>query len=542
MKILKLGLIINSDKTPIWVSEIIKEISLLPNIQWVTIAKYDLVISHQQSFAFTLFEKFDYKVWPGSTDLSSYVKTELPINTPIIKLKPIVSGERISFTPEDLDRLKSFHADLFFDFSSELFSGEILRISQYGIWSLNFSNIYSSCFEPAGFWEWFYKKQDTGVTVFRMGEIVEKNEIIARAITETYYVSYRRNQTLILSKTIELVIELVNKLAKYGHTKTLRKSPPINSTPLKYLKDFNKYPGTIRSVEAFLILISRAIKRVIKKSFFIYQWAIFFELSDDQKPSFNFQKFTSLIPPKDRFWADPFVVSENNKHYIFIEELIMKTDKGHLSCIVLDEKGKIVESKVILDKPYHLSYPFVFQHQNKWYMIPESSANMTVDLYECEEFPFNWRFKRTLISNIKVVDATIHFYENRYWLFCAAKERKSSSPNVDMHIYYSDDCIDGEWIPHTENPVVSDPYSARSAGKLFYFNQDLCRPSQICVPRYGYGMVFNRIIELSKNTYIEEPITTKLPQWRKDIIAQHTINFTDKITVIDVLLERKRFL
>ena len=34
--------------------------------------------------------------------------------------------------------------------------------------------------------------------------------------------------------------------------------------------------------------------------------------------STSFWKFKKIIPPDDKFWADPFVVSYNDEYFIFL--------------------------------------------------------------------------------------------------------------------------------------------------------------------------------------------------------------------------------
>ena len=59
----------------------------------------------------------------------------------------------------------------------------------------------------------------------------------------------------------------------------------------------------------------------------------------DDKISTSFLKFREMIPPKDRFWADPFVIFKDQKHHIFFEEFLNSKNKGHLSVISIDANG-----------------------------------------------------------------------------------------------------------------------------------------------------------------------------------------------------------
>ena len=89
-----------------------------------------------------------------------------------------------------------------------------------------------------------------------------------------------------------------------------------------------------------------------------YQWNILFNL--DKKSSTSFSQFKELLPPKDRFWADPFVIFLEDNYYIFFEECLYQENIGYISFIKIDLKGNYTEPKIVLKKPYHISYPFIF--------------------------------------------------------------------------------------------------------------------------------------------------------------------------------------
>ena len=51
---------------------------------------------------------------------------------------------------------------------------------------------------------------------------------------------------------------------------------------------------------------------------FTHQWNILVNM--DNKISTSFSKFQEITPPKDRFWADPFVIYKKQQHHVFFEE------------------------------------------------------------------------------------------------------------------------------------------------------------------------------------------------------------------------------
>ena len=44
---------------------------------------------------------------------------------------------------------------------------------------------------------------------------------------------------------------------------------------------------------------------------------------------------------------------------------------------------------IVLKADFHLSYPFVFQHEGRVFMMPEGNSALT--LYESVNFPLEWK-------------------------------------------------------------------------------------------------------------------------------------------------------
>ena len=108
-----------------------------------------------------------------------------------------------------------------------------------------------------------------------------------------------------------------------------------------------------------------------------------------------------LVPPRDRFWADPFPIDVGGRTYIFVEEYPYRTRKGHIAVIEIDERGQVSGHRKVLERDYHLSYPLVFPYRGTLYMIPETTANRTVELYRCMEFPHRSALDRVLLNDVR---------------------------------------------------------------------------------------------------------------------------------------------
>jgi hypothetical protein len=285
-------------------------------------------------------------------------------------------------------------------------------------------------------------------------------------------------------------------------------------------------------------LLSR-IRNKIRSLFFLDQWFVLIARNIEYK-SLSWSGFKSLIPPLDRFWADPFVWSHENKLYIFIEELFYSTERGTINCLTLNENLDVVSNQVVLEKPYHLSYPFIFEYNAQVYMLPETKQNNRVELYRCVHFPDQWELEKILIENIRALDSTLLEENGKWWLFANVQEEGGSGWDT-LHLYYADSPLSDQWTPHPLNPIVKDVYSARPAGRIFHHEGRLIRPSQDCSVDYGYAMNFNRIVTLNETNYTEAHEHGFKPPEQENILATHTFNSIGGLTVIDAIQRRRRF-
>jgi hypothetical protein len=248
----------------------------------------------------------------------------------------------------------------------------------------------------------------------------------------------------------------------------------------------------------------------------------------------NADKYIEIIQSKTLARADSFVVECKDKTYIFFEEFIIEPNrKGYLSVGELDIKNnEIINIQKVLEKEHHLSYPFVFEYENEWYMIPETHSNFTIDLYKFIEFPYKIEKVKTLISKIDAVDTTLTIKDDIIYLFTNVKKDKKIH-NENLSLFYSDDLLNGDFVEHTQNPLNTDTRYARMAGSIVEENNKLYRISQDCSINYGSCMYKFEITQLSKTKYCEKLVETLYPP--KNCNASHTYSKSKNFEVIDVM-------
>jgi hypothetical protein len=247
--------------------------------------------------------------------------------------------------------------------------------------------------------------------------------------------------------------------------------------------------------------------------------------------------FKTIDCGPDRFWADPVVITVDGVDALFFEEYLYAEGRGGISCCVVGQDGTPGPARRVLQKPYHLSYPFVFVYDGDVFMIPESSENFTVDLYRCTRFPYDWTFEATLLSGIYATDATLHNDGARWWMFLTVGEEESF-PWDELHLYMADSPL-GPWQPHPGNPVKRDARSARPAGPLFRRDGRLIRPTQDCSETYG-GAIHLCEIEVLTPTDFRERVAGRIgPDWFPGADGIHTLTATERIEVVDIRTPRR---
>jgi len=263
----------------------------------------------------------------------------------------------------------------------------------------------------------------------------------------------------------------------------------------------------------------------LKDYLFSEDWSLMFKAVNDKN-------FEYIEQPDNVARADPFIVEYANKIFIFFEEFLPGPGRlGYIKAGELDIKSKrIINSKVILKENYHLSYPFVFRYLDEWYLIPESSQNLTIDLYKFSEFPYKLKKIKTLMEGICAVDNTLFFKDSFAYLFTNVKNQSSFSQNLS--IFYSKSFLESKFVEHNLNPVSTNKKFSRMAGRIFYVDNNIFRFGQDCKTSYGKTLHKLCIKKLNKVNFLEEYCEEiKKPA---GISFSHTYNRSENFEIIDV--------
>jgi hypothetical protein len=352
--------------------------------------------------------------------------------------------------------------------------------------------------------------------------------LVYQSWSRTYPLSVARNRAQLLAKTAEFAWRALREAHRAGYgwleqCKTIAAQPPqhgVSATPI----------------------LKRILSRGIQKALHVEQWflALRWNGGEARALSGDLEGFTRLVPPKDRYWADPFPLEKNGRYYVFFEELPFAAGKAHIAMTEVRRDGSWSAPVKVLERDYHLSYPFLVEQDGQLYMIPETAQNRSVEVYRCVEFPLRWKLEKVLLEGARLVDATFHRGADRWWMFANGAAGASRIYDDELHLFHADRLL-GEWRAHARNPVKSDARCSRPAGRLHWRNGALYRPAQICVPLYGAGLSVNRVLRLTAHDYAERQVERVLPAQSQGILGLHTLNRAGDLTVVDAFSRRRRF-
>jgi hypothetical protein len=364
-----------------------------------------------------------------------------------------------------------------------------------------------------------------------------KLAVLRRASFAVHPLFASENRVQLLWKSIPLLMAKLRELHSSGGVEAESK-PSVRSAP--------SASGRPPSALALLRHGFRSVGFVLRRLLWSEQWFLLVdhgeevaaERSEDrsrpEKLGERLRRARPLLPPRDRFWADPHWLPSNDDGLLLVEEYVYAQRRGRIALLRLNGSGGVEESRTVLARDYHLSYPFVLQLGDDVYMIPESIEAARIDAFRCVEYPWRWEHAGTLLDGVRAVDATVFPHVGRWWMFATVLERAWLTPRDTLHVFVADNPLKGPWRPHPANPVVYDVRGARPAGPVFSAGDRLFRPSQDCSRGYGHGIRLKEIVALDESRYEERDVAFFSSIWR-GTAGTHTLSLARQALVVDAM-------
>ncbi|MBK9924827.1 MAG: hypothetical protein IPP66_05985 [Anaerolineales bacterium] len=520
MNKLRIGVILPDEMAPAWICSMLERIKSSHHAEIAGLAfadpsrREEIPTNKQYELQFSLDKKFfnpEPNPWKPS-DVRKILQNTQALGADL--------HERIS-------RFRAMRLDLLLNLSLEDMPKSLLNVARFGAWSLRCNDVRVTARSEIG---WLEVLND--VPVMECGIEISHEDtthVFTGSVIATNPSSITLNQKTFFWRASHVIPRAFRQLHTKGEQEFFAQTKPAVPAQKAEIPT-NAQCTVLAQKQALQISENKIYRRIIHQP-----WSLMAGKRAEGE-SFDWGRLKLKVPPGDVFWADPFILKKQDKSYLFFEEYVRKTDLGRIVYALIDENGEIGEPQVALERPYHLSYPFLFEHRGEFYMIPETAQNRAIEAYRCVRFPDQWEFHKTLMPDVRAMDTTLLEHAMRWWMFVNIAHEGGSTWD-ELHVFYSDDPLTNNWTPHPMNPVVSDVRSARPAGRIFRRDGGLIRPSQDSSLRYGYAVNFNRITKLTTHEY-EEELVERIEPPDESILAVHTYNASGDLIVVDALLKR----
>jgi hypothetical protein len=240
-----------------------------------------------------------------------------------------------------------------------------------------------------------------------------------------------------------------------------------------------------------------------------------------------------------RYLADPFGLVRGDALHVFVEAVDYRTKRAHierheLGLADLRWRGQAT----VLDRPFHLSYPQVFEHEGETWMVPESHQAGEIALYRATDDSLNhWERECALLRGLPGADASLVEHGGRWWMFYTLVGPDARDQR-ELHMAHAP-FLTGPWTPLAGNPVRVARDGARPAGRPFVGRDGLLTlPVQDSSAGYGSATRLLRFPVLTQERVVIEACTERLTG---DLVSDshtaglHTLSGCgDAFTLIDV--------
>lgn len=546
---LKVGLLLNSLTVPAWVARMLDRIdgSEYAEVSLLIIRKEPTTTpvpapsigARIQSKLMRLYEAVDSK--PKNSAFTPSSLTERYPDVPQIQTRVKTTRWVDRLPDEDVAAIEAHELDVLVRIGFRILRGGILGAARYGVWSFHHGDNRYNRGGPPGMWEVFDGEPLTGAVLQVLTEQLDDGTLLDRTLSATHSTSVAMNREALYWKALSMIPRQLEFLhehgaeALYARAESRFGDPSFYDRPLYTLQSLT----TSRLLGYLFRNAFRRVRNVVHYVLYHEQWHLRYAFKDE--PASAFWRFQTLRSGRDRYWADPHPIEVDGRWHVFFEDYRYDKSQAHVSVISFDENGAPGESRDALVRPYHLSYPFVFEWDNRLWMVPETASERSVELYECTGFPDRWELRKKLLDDIKLVDATLFHHDNVWYLFGNVVENPGASSWDELFIFVNDgNLLDGHWTPHPANPIRSDVTCARPAGPLFTSGDRLYRPAQDSRHRYGGALAIHEVEQLSPTEYRERLVDRIAPDWDPDLEGTHTFAHRPGLTVIDVVTDIAR--
>lgn len=420
--------------------------------------------------------------------------------------------------------IAALEPDVILDLSGNHGIGISPASARHGVWFTDTTDIVAGL---VGLRPLLEKRPVSPLNLFRRTHTHAMPEVIASASVNIKFIA-ARNESFMQEKSVALILRELKRFA-------LGMPPEEQAGVVLFVEP--SVPGTFETLAYLGGMVGQLLRRAWQALFgrLGFRPGMFcLNLAQGDPLKFNPALAEAVNPQSNCYHADPFLWQRGDETWCFFETFDYPTGKGHISAGRL-EAGRLEDVRTVLDPDYHVSFPFLFEHDGGLFMMPETCATRRIELWRCSQFPDRWDLHATALEGMYSADSTLAEIDGQWWLFTNLCDDPFGDMSSELHLFRVDSPMLNRLEPHLLNPVVFDSRRARNAGRIWRRDGILYRPAQDnSHGTYGYGLHLMQIEELTMEGYRESPIRHLAPTFKRGIIGCHHIDTIGDQIVFDV--------
>lgn len=255
-----------------------------------------------------------------------------------------------------------------------------------------------------------------------------------------------------------------------------------------------------------------------------------------------------LRPDNKAWYADPIPYILDDRQYVFVEAFEKYKNKGVIGVSELSPDGVLSRPEIILEEPYHLSFPHIFTVNGRYYMMPECGAARQLRIYQMQGDVRHWTLYKAFENVGELADSIAYCGEDGalYFLCCRVNpENAYQTRLLQYRVCHFEDPEKAELVLCWEQQEYT--YEARNGGALLTRDGVRYRIAQQSTAKiYGKAIVIDRIEQLDSHGLQESAVRKitsgteeiPLPQFIYRKWGIHTYGMTGDFEIIDLFVQR----
>ncbi len=258
--------------------------------------------------------------------------------------------------------------------------------------------------------------------------------------------------------------------------------------------------------------------------------------------------FQVMKPDFRRWYADPIPFFYKGKYYVFMEVFDKAKNKGYIGLSSFNTEGKLKKPIKIIEEPFHMSFPNVFEYKGEIYMVPECSAAEQIRIYKMEnENIYKWSLYYAFEGEKNITDIAVYVGKDLNLFFLASRVNTDNLYQSRLELFkivelenINNICMHRLWKQKEYT------YSVRNGGN-FIHKEELIRVVQHSSKDvYGKFITLNKVSRLNETGIQEEVIRKISPADIRISLTPfiyrtwglHTFGSVETLEIVDLLIQR----